>query len=60
MAYVNLCEHIMKFSQNCRIHLRKTEKEISDNNFIAEYMVNKRSIHVFYELVLEIYEMPSE
>ena len=40
----------MKFSKNCRIHLHKTEKEkeISElNDFIAEYMLNKRSIHVF-------------
>ena len=29
-----------------RIYLRRTEKETSKNNFVAEYMINKRSIHV--------------
>ena len=44
---VHLCEHIMKLRRIDCIYLGKAEGETSENNFIAEYMLNKSSIHVF-------------
>ena len=41
---VHLCEHIRKLGRNNRSHLRKKD---SRKNFIAEYVLNKRSIHVY-------------
>ena len=44
--YARLCEFIITFWRNFRIYLCETEKEASENNFVTEYMLNKRRIHV--------------
>ena len=33
------------------IHLHKTDIETLENNFVAEYVLNKRSVHVFVTLL---------
>ena len=43
-TYANLCGHIMM------ITLGKTEKETSEKNFISEYTLYKRSIHVIMNI----------
>ena len=45
--YAHLCEHIMKFWSNNRIHSHNSEIETSENNFIAENTLNKRLFHIF-------------
>ena len=47
MQRMFICEHIMNFRQNSGIHFPKTEKKTLENNFVAEYMLKKRSIHIF-------------
>ena len=46
-VYVHLREYLVKFRRSNRIHLDKTEIEPFLNIFIAEYIRNKRSVHVF-------------
>ena len=38
----------------------KQNKKIPESNFILEYLLKKRSIHVFLKLFQEIYEMSCE
>ena len=39
--------NINSFDEINRIYLHKKEIEVSENIFVAEYMLNKISIHVF-------------
>ena len=57
---VHLCEHIMKLRRTDSIYLGKAEGETSENNFIAEYMLSKSSIHVFKNSTGKIYDMFSK
>ena len=54
--YVNVLKKLKKLQDS----FEQNRKETSENDFIAEYMLNKRSIHVVYELFKKNYEMPSE
>ena len=44
LIYVNI---LRSFEETVGFFYAKQKKEISENDFIAEYMINKRSIHVF-------------